>query len=185
MVTRYIIAALVCLVYRGVAHATKNDMITFSKCAAKGFSVGDTPCSSCKAPPSVVDASSVSCWSCCTASLDWTSPKKYDTATLRVCYFVLRTALIVWMVSYIPLLFAYPLQLATHAVEQWGGVKEFLEKSASKFNTLTVKNDPSSPPVLTLNDDSDSDENAGGISISVASFKIEHIESLLKAKLRA
>ncbi len=73
-------------------------------------------------------------------------------------------------------------QLARHAASQWGGVNEFLEKSASKIDALNVIDDPTSPPTLFLfNDGQTFDE---GISISVSAFKIEHLDALLKLKLR-
>ena len=77
------------------------------------------------------------------------------------------------------------MQFAQQALGQWGGVKEFLEKSASQFSALSIVDDPTMAPTLQLRDDSEEDEGpAGGISISVAAYKYEHIEALLKAKLR-
>jgi hypothetical protein len=73
------------------------------------------------------------------------------------------------------------MQLAKHAASQWGGVNEFLEKSASKIDALTIVDEPT-PPVLYLHDDGQSVDE--GISLGVSAFKIEHLDKLLKLKLR-
>jgi hypothetical protein len=75
------------------------------------------------------------------------------------------------------------LQLAKKAAAQWGGVNEFLEKSASKIDALTVVDDPRSAPTLYLFNDGQTIED--GISIGVSAFKIEHLDKLLKLKLRS
>jgi hypothetical protein len=61
--------------------------ITFSQCSELGYTVGEVPCSACKAVADVFGKTSskvADCESCCTASLDWTSSTRYDVAVLKV-----------------------------------------------------------------------------------------------------
>lgn len=62
-------------------------MVTFSECASQGYTLGEVACSSCRAVARVFgddSPSAAACRSCCTASLDWVSPRKYDVAVLKV-----------------------------------------------------------------------------------------------------
>ena len=61
--------------------------ISFSQCASYGYEVGSVACSTCEIVQNSIGHDSraaAACFSCCTASLDWVSPKKYDTAVLKV-----------------------------------------------------------------------------------------------------
>lgn len=111
-----------------------------------------------------------------------------------------------------PRLFRY-LQINRMGVEQHGGVKEWLDKSATKFaDRVEIVESFVSTPTLVLKTDDDADENDGattskgkkakakksrgsgfdnlfgvgeGSAINIGSWKIEHIDAFLVSKLKS
>lgn len=78
--------------------------LTPGECAARGFAAGDLACGACAHVRKALGEESAAfadCAACCSTTLDWRAPRRYDTAVL---------------------------QLGRASASQFHGANEFLEK---------------------------------------------------------
>jgi hypothetical protein len=140
-----------------------------AECARNGFIVGQLACTTCQLLHShgLVDAAA-ECGQCCSATLDHVSGRRYETAILQLC----RTR-----------------------VANYGGVNEFLEKSAGAYPELDVVDMPGAMPALILGGDegldageaeADKGGNGGRAAerVVIANWKTEQISAFLNARLK-
>lgn len=109
--------------------------IPLSKCAELGFQAGRLPCSTCSDLSEALgaaDALAAECASCCSTTLDFNSARRYDGGALHVC--------------------------VEHA-STWGGINEWLEKSAKKWEErgVAVVDDCEGEPFLSLTDEGEAE----------------------------
>jgi hypothetical protein len=163
-------------------------LVSEEECAAQGFAVGQVACVAVcgelrRALPAA-DPAVLACDACCSRSLDLALPKRFPSAVLTI---------------------------NRMAVSSFGGVNEWLEKSASKWagQVEVVDSYAVTAPVLSFLDDgaevttaaggkkakgstssssssrggNGGEGGEGGVRAAVGAWKIEDIDALLRRKL--